>query len=129
MSYSSAVKKDLVTQPLKRCCRRSLLLGILFARGCIIDGEICIRLEDAEVIDATVHLIKEQFTKDAQIRTLKLGGNVREIVFAAKSALAFLGEFDSKIEAEVLNTHCNDCSLGDRYLRAGLYSFSFFMVC
>ncbi|MBQ7377245.1 MAG: DNA-binding protein WhiA [Clostridia bacterium] len=109
MSYSSAVKKDLIAQPLKRCCRRSLLFGILFARADLRNETVFIRLEDADVIDYTAHLLKEQFTQDSTVSTVKSGGNVREITFSSKSALREIKKFETNNEADMFTATCGEC--------------------
>lgn len=109
MSYSSTVKKDLMTQTLNRCCRKSLLLGILFARATLDPSGIRIRLEGIDIIDYSAHLIKEHFTQNAVVTSLKQGGNVHEVCFSAKSAQQFVRNFEEGVLPSF--GQCQDCNL------------------
>ena len=109
MSYSSNVKRDLLTQTLKRCCRRALLMGILFSRATLDNSEIAIRLEGEELIQYSAQLIKEQFTQIAGVNSLKQGGNVQEVRFHARSAQQIVSDFDDGVLQGF--DKCPDCNL------------------
>ena len=55
MSFSTETKLSLIAQPYKNaCCRRTLLNGILFAKGFVRDESVCVLLENGDVLRISV---------------------------------------------------------------------------
>lgn len=109
MSFSSETKSLLISQNYKNaCCRRSLLNGILFSKGTVSDGKICLSLENGEVIEYFSLLVKEFFAKDVEVFALSKGGRGKMLKFtspACEKYILSLGDFANASTAG----KCNGC--------------------
>ncbi|MBE6532472.1 MAG: DNA-binding protein WhiA [Ruminococcaceae bacterium] len=118
MSVSYELKKDIISQQYKSaCCRRSLLMGILFAKGKIKEKEILLSFERAEFAEFTASLILEFYSKEAKIFRSEKGGRCVQLTFDSASASKYIAN---------LNDLPNDftvCNLITQKCRACLSSF------
>ena len=109
MSFSSETKSLLISQTYKNaCCRRSVLNGILFSKGNVLDGNICLSLENSEVIEYFSLLVKEFFGKEAEVSALSKGGRGKMLKFtspACEKYILSLGDFANFSAAG----KCNGC--------------------
>lgn len=91
MSFLSELKNQILSQPYKSaCCRRSMLNGIVFAKGENRDGTIHIALENSEAISYTITLVKEFFGKDTEPYTSERGGRRRLLSFTSPACARYL---------------------------------------
>lgn len=96
MSFSYEQKKTIITAAYKSaCCRRSLLSGVLFAKGRASDGLVSIRLEKMEYADFVARLIQEIYGKFPDISRPSGGGRVVVITFGAKSARNYISNLEN----------------------------------
>ncbi len=111
MTFLETMKEEICENPPKQpCCRRTLLLGILAARGKIEDGGICVRLTNKATTDLVLQLIKEQFGRQAESIPQKHGGRIHTLGFSSNSAERFLVDLESKFLTRHLPVHCKGCA-------------------
>ena len=107
MSFSFDQKKYIITQPYKSsCCRRSLLDGILVAKGAMTNSEIRVSLEKKEVALFTVRLISEFFGETPVIKTAPDGGRRVILDFHSPSVSRFLSALNPQ---KLFNSKCEYC--------------------
>ena len=95
MSVSYELKKDIISQQYKSsCCRRALLMGILFAKGRIEEKEIFLSFEKPEFAEFTATLIHEFYSKEAKIFRSEKGGRCVLLSFDSASASKFIANLD-----------------------------------
>jgi len=99
MAFLSDIKSELCAATVKLpCCRRSLLLGVLLARGEVRGNKIYLRLADREVISLSVHLVKEQLGREAALLPKAHGGRVSTLCFESAFAEDFLSSYEKRLE-------------------------------
>lgn len=109
MSFLYELKNQILTQPYKSaCCRRSMLNGIIFAKGQVINGEVSVALENLEAIQYTVTLVKEFFSKDTEPSTSLKGGRRRVLSFVSPACLRYLDGVTNK-GLPLFSEKCDDC--------------------
>lgn len=109
MSFASELKRQImIEQQNNACCRRAMLMGVLFAKGSVDkDGGISFNIESDEYADFLKQLIMEQYAKEPSISRPANGGRCRVISFVSKAASKFISKIDlghSPIEAK-----CTGC--------------------
>lgn len=112
MSVSHELKNEIISQQYKSaCCRRSMLSGILFAKG-IADGkEIVISLEKREFAEFTAELISEFYGKEPRIFRSPNGGRQIFVGFKSSSASKYIENFaDFTSESTVCDLIMQKCS-------------------
>ncbi len=120
MSFSSEQKKEIIEYTYKSsCCRRSLLSGILFAKGEANEKLVTATLESREYAEFTAKLIKEFYGKDPEIYRLSSGGRNIKLSFespAASKYLSKINEFEKNdtIESnfsllDLITQRCSSC--------------------
>lgn len=91
MSVSHSLKNEIVEQHYKSsCCRRALLYGAMFAKGCADNGRVTITVEKKEYADFLAHFIKEFFNKVPDIYRSERGGRCVYISFDSDSASKYI---------------------------------------
>lgn len=109
MSFSHQQKKEIIDQHYKSsCCRRSLLYGILFAKGCVADGTVIITLENNEYAEYATRLVKEFFGCDARIFRSEKGGRCVMLSFSSSGAQGYI-ESLSNSGSELVIQKCSNC--------------------
>ena len=112
MSVSAEQKNEIIEQAYKSsCCRRSLLSGILFAKG-VADGKrITLSLEKAEYADFTAKLVREFYGKTPEIYRSNKGGRSIYLSFDAPSAVKYIHELsDGEYSmAKLFPRKCQSC--------------------
>ena len=113
MAFLSDIKEEICAcVPKSACCRRALLLGMLAARaGIADDGKIVLRLTDASATELALHLIGEQFGRQAESLPQKHGGRVHMIVFESGVAAKFLSELETRFLSHALPKQCGGCAV------------------
>lgn len=109
MSFSAEQKNEIITQPYKSsCCRRSLLMGFLFAKATIEDGDlISIRAEKHETLEFIGRLIKEFYSKSIDPRHSSSGGRYLFGEFESKAASKYLRSIN--VGGELFSPKCDSC--------------------
>ena len=112
MAFLTDIKKEICkSSPRVPCCKRSLLLGALAARGTLKENDtIVLRLTDAFTADLLVKLISEQFGRQAEHLPQKHGGRVHEIAFCSHTAARFLSELGQRFLNTGLPKQCPQCA-------------------
>lgn len=109
MSFSHQQKKEITDQHYKSaCCRRSLLYGILFAKGRIDNDGVVITLENVEYAEYTAKLVKEFFGSDARLFRSEKGGRCVMLSFSSSAAGAYIDSL-SNDGAELVIQKCANC--------------------
>ncbi len=116
MSVSAEQKNEIITNSYKSsCCRRAMLSGILFAKGRAEGKTVTLSLEKQEYADFTAKLIREFYTKDADVFRFSKGGRSVNLSFdspAAAKLIDDIGHLDELPEYSVCNIiaqKCNGC--------------------
>ena len=109
MSFASDLKSQIVSDnSIGACCRRALLLGVLFAKGTIENnGAISFNIESDEYADFLKSLIYEQYAKDSDISRPQSGGRCRVVSFNSKAAHKYLSRLESCTDA--IEAKCSGC--------------------
>ena len=125
MSFSSKIKDEIIGSNLKNfCCRRSLLHGVLAAKGEVADGCIIISVENEEIGKFVSALIKEFFGRDAYIGNSIKGGRRKILSFKSQSCEKFLIDFISGSGAPYIDKcpSCKSAFLKGIFLSSGRIS-------
>lgn len=94
MSFSSEQKADILSQPIKSvCCKRSLLSGIITARGSLSNDGISVSLSSRELAEAICTIIHDVYLADATVSTMSGGGRGYTVLFKSHSATRSLEAF------------------------------------
>ncbi len=117
MSVSAEQKKEIIEHSYKSsCCRRSLLLGVIFANGRCDGKRITLTAEKQEYADFVAKLIREFYGKDSDIYRPSEGGRSLRIAFDSPSAAKFIGDLDvysNKLDdfsvCDVISMKCPSC--------------------
>ena len=116
MSVSAEQKKEIITHSYKSsCCRRAMLSGILFAKGRAEGKNVTLSLEKSEYADFAAKLIREFYTKDADIFRFSKGGRSISLSFDSPSAAKFIENIDLLAElpeysvCNIITQKCKSC--------------------
>lgn len=109
MSFSSEQKNEIVTQSYKSsCCRRSLLMGFIFARAkCEHGDEISIRAEKLETLEFVGRLIKEFYSQSITPHRSAQGGRYLSAEFQCSSVSKYLRKVETG--GELFIPKCDTC--------------------
>ncbi len=112
MAFLTDIKNEICAlSPKTPCCKRSLLLGMLAARGCVHDKEtVVLRMTDAASSDLAIRLIAEQFGRQAEYMPQRHGGRLHEVRFKSHSAAKFLLELEERFLQNSLPKQCSQCA-------------------
>lgn len=116
MSFSSQVKDELNSLPIKgNCCKKAYVFGALLSAD-VSDGDIVCRIADSATATQLCHFLKSIYKIEPQIREIKRGCfSALELRFKSAKItdfLAFTDEFSGSDEdLEVLNGYftCESC--------------------
>ncbi|MBQ8303017.1 MAG: DNA-binding protein WhiA [Clostridia bacterium] len=116
MSVSHEQKKEIIDHTYKSaCCRRSLLCGIMFAKGQILNKEVVLTLEKKEYGEFAAKLVKEFYGKDCVISRPESGGRKVDVIFDSPSATKFISKIentdglDDFSVCDVITQKCSSC--------------------
>ena len=114
MSVSYELKNDIISQQYKSsCCRRALLLGILFAKGRLDGDKILLSFEKREIAEFAASLIHEFYSKDAEIFRSEKGGRCVILSFDSASASKFVANLeelpDNFTVCDLIVQKCRGC--------------------
>ncbi len=116
MSFSSQVKDELSTLPIKgNCCKKAYIFGSLMSAD-ISDGQIFVKITEKSTAEQLCHLLKAIYKIEPKRKEIRRGCyNAIELKFkSAKIAdfLSFADEFSGSDEdVDALNTYfaCDSC--------------------
>ena len=109
MSFSHQQKKEIIDQHYKSsCCRRSLLYGVLFGKGRVVDGEVLLALENMEYCEYVSRLVKEFFGCDSRVFRSDKGGRCVLLSFSAPAARGYVESLDT-VGSELVIQKCVNC--------------------
>ena len=114
MSVSYELKKDIISEQYKSaCCRRALLMGILFAKGRLQGKEVILSFEKPEFAEFTSTLILEFYSKSAKIFRSEKGGRCVLLSFDSSSASKFVANLDELSDdftvCDLITQKCRSC--------------------
>lgn len=113
MAFLNEIKHEIcVSSPKAPCCRRSLLLGMLAARGRRNgDGQgVSLRLSDGAAATLAEKLIGEQFGRHALMRYGSHGGKTGTLSFESGTARRFTEELENGFFEAALPKRCHLCA-------------------
>lgn len=111
MSFSASVKEELRSDlPKNPCCRRALLLGILFPRAEVSGERISFLIRGRELIDFVSHLVEEQFGRIPRLVKCRDTVATQALVFSSAQAAAKLNELRTAVLEESLVGRCGNCA-------------------
>lgn len=123
MTFLDTIRNEIIQEPIKNaCCRRSMLYGLLAARGRLTeDGATELRLVHDETIELAVHLVKEQLGRDTQPVRDSHGGRAKVLRFVSHASADFLKELSASAEVPLKKTcpACAKAHLRGVFLAAG----------
>lgn len=94
MSFCSEQKNRIITEsPTQACCRRAILQGMIAAKGILTDKEISISVDGRATAEFIETLVREIYTKTADISVPKSGGRRLVVSFSSPAAIRHLNEF------------------------------------
>ncbi|MBQ9736158.1 MAG: DNA-binding protein WhiA [Clostridia bacterium] len=112
MSFLDTIKSEMIENASRTpCCRRTLLLGMLSARGTLEDGDVLtLRLPHEGAASFAKTLIKEQFGRQAERVPMQNGGRQHLLTFQSVSAARFLKDLEEKFLSSPLSKPCAHCA-------------------
>ena len=113
MSFSAEQKKEIIEYTYKSaCCRRALLSGLLFGKGCVDGKTVTMSFDKIEYADFASKLIREFYSKDGNIFRQKTGGRRIDISFESPSAAKYINEIDALVDfdvCDIITQRCASC--------------------
>ena len=95
MSFSQEQKSGILSQAIKTsCCKRSMLQGILTARGHVNGDDVYISLDSVDTADFVSNLIFDVYSKETKRITSTSGGRRKLLSFSVKSVSKYLSEIE-----------------------------------
>lgn len=121
MSFNSELKEQIITAQYKtQCCKRSLIYGMLFAKGECTGDRITLTLEKELYAEFAARLIKEVFGSDSQLSRPGSGGRLVLLTFKSSAAKKYLEKEKSKDELVLPRcASCRSSFLRGVYLASG----------
>ena len=111
MSFSYEQKKEIIEHVYRSsCCRRSLLCGILFAKGSCEGKSVKVTLEKVEYADFCSKLIKEFYGQDPSVYRSPRGGRNINLSFDSPSASKYLSEIDAVVDPTIVDLIKQKCA-------------------
>lgn len=113
MSVSREQKQEIISEVYKSsCCRRSLLNGVLFAKGTVDGRSVEISLERQEYADFVLKLIKEFFGKEGDSFRTEKGGRRVFVRFDSPSAAKYISNIAISEDfsvCDLISQRCASC--------------------
>ena len=121
MSFSSDLKNEILADmPKSACCRRAILLGVLFAKGEYdSDGQIFFNVENDAYAECLSAVITEQYGKEPSISRPKSGGRCRVVSFFSKAAHKYLDKLATSEPCDAKCPYCINAFLRGIFLVSG----------
>ncbi len=111
MSVSNEQKKEIIEQLYKSsCCRRSVLYGVMFAKGSADGKSVCISVEKQEYAEFVMKLIKEFYGQDGSLFRTESGGRRVLVSFVSPSAAKYIANLDNLKNPELKDVFAQTCS-------------------
>ncbi len=110
MTFLEETKKQIIGMTTKSvCCKRAQLMGILFAKARLTEGEISLNLSDRSVAELTAREILEGYGKEAKIGKARSGGVGDLVTFYTPSLERYIKSL-SESGAEPYTKKCESCT-------------------
>ena len=123
MSFAKEQKEDILSVVEKNvCCRRALLLGVMFAKANIVEDELKLTLEGNSTVLYASTLIQEFYSKSPDILKNTSGGRGKTISFNSKSAIKYIRNLKEKTICEPKCSACSSAFLRGVFLACGRVS-------
>ncbi|MBQ7315425.1 MAG: DNA-binding protein WhiA [Clostridia bacterium] len=125
MSFSKQQKQGLIQSlPKNSCCRRSMLYGMLAAKGELMNDAVSLRIDGEDAIALAKRLIHEFFGRDAAVSTPHAGGRCRELTFTSASATQMISDIlmDGTLSVPQKCASCRSAFLQGIFLVCGRVS-------
>ena len=108
MTFLETIKNEIIESiPKKPCCKRSMLFGMLAARGFLEeDGNILLRLSHKPSAEVAERLIKEQLGRTVKLLPSPHGGRSYTARFESTAAKKFLEE----MATDIGRAQCSSCT-------------------
>ena len=117
MSFSQDQKNGIISQAVKTgCCKRSMLQGVLTARGHIGSDDVYVSVDSADTADFISGLILDVYSKEAKEITSSSGGRRKLLSFSVKSVSKYLIEIE-----ENGISYPEKCALCQSFFLKGLF--------
>lgn len=95
MSFSTEQKQEIIEHTYKTsCCRRALLLGVLFSRAVNDGARTIVKLEKVEYAEFVAKLLREFYGKDAEILRSSKGGRGVMLGFESPAVGKYVAKLD-----------------------------------
>lgn len=109
MSFASDLKTQIISENIDAvCCRRALLMGVLFAKASSdAEGVISFNIESDEYANFLSALIFEQYAKEPIVSRPKSGGRCRCVSFNSKAAHKYISRVDAG--GDLIDAKCPGC--------------------
>lgn len=121
MSFSSDSKNELVIQNIKsKCCRRSLLSGLLIAAD-IVDGKLSATYESGEIATVTAICVRELFAKECEIARKVMCGRERFVLTCESKPLINLVKDYGREGEELLKPVPLKCGFCEQNFLKGIF--------
>ena len=116
MSFSTEQKQEIIEHIYKTsCCRRALLLGVLFSRATLEGTRTIIKLEKSEYAEFVAKLVREFYGKDALIFRSSKGGRGVMLGFDSPAVTKYIAKIESVTDlnsfsvCDILIQKCGSC--------------------
>ena len=118
MTFLNDLKKQIVSTPLKNsCCIRSMLNGIVLAKGKAESGVISVSLENEDALKYTEKLVREVFGQTVEVKFGSNGGRRRELFFRSPSMEKQLRASEEGVD----KMHVKKCASCDTAFMSGIF--------
>ena len=118
MSFSSDIKDCMISEiPNDKCCRQSLLLGIITARGEISENYVSIKIDGDNVLALSVKLIEETYGKAPEYSKRMRSKSGYTVTFHSSSASNYINLLSSGIDISEI-CRCSSCK---KYFLQGIF--------
>ena len=122
MTFLDDLKKQIVSTPLKNsCCIRSMLNGIVIAKGKANSGIISVSLGNEDALTYTAKLVREVFGQSVEVKFGSNGGRRRELSFRSPSMEKLLLASQESVEKLIIKkcTSCDAAFMSGIFLAGG----------
>ncbi len=123
MSFSTRVKKDIISFNFKnKCCKKAFFHGALMGAD-ISDGNITLKVSDSEVADLLMYIASTVYKiREIDISETKRGFyNITTMKFSLRTAEMLLSDIDNGIDTDVVFDSLFACNSCLSYFFCGLF--------
>lgn len=122
MSFSNELKNSIIASTYKVCCRKNLLMGVLFSKAACDGENLSLTIEKEDTAIFISKLIKEFYTELPLINRLDKGGRCFSLSFKSKSAAKYISNIENSEYYLAKCDMCQSAFLKGVYLASGRLS-------